>query len=41
MLTKLHYMMKKYAFEYEKVILQGGVKGPDHQGSKYNSPGAI
>ena len=26
MLTKLHHMMKKYAFEYEKVILQGGVK---------------
>ena len=24
MLTKLHHMMKKYAFEYEKVILQGG-----------------
>ena len=25
MLTKLHHMMKKYAFEYEKVILQGGL----------------
>ena len=24
MLTKLHHMMKEYAFEYEKMILQGG-----------------
>ena len=27
MLTKLHYMMKKYAFEYEKVTLQGKYVG--------------